>query len=107
MKLGDLRSSKVIYCDGILEIMVPLPEHEYIYARNGVSEVWRYERKQLRIYQLINKTYVETEASLAFPNFPVKSIPDFIKQNINKGRRLLRQSFRAWARQILTAGHCC
>ena len=28
-KLGDRRSSRVAYCDGMLEIMTPLPEHEY------------------------------------------------------------------------------
>lgn len=27
--LGDRRSARVAYCDGTLEIMTPLPEHEY------------------------------------------------------------------------------
>lgn len=27
--LGDRRSARVAYCDGLLEIMSPLPEHEY------------------------------------------------------------------------------
>ena len=28
-ELGDHRSTRVAYCDGILEITTPLPEHEY------------------------------------------------------------------------------
>jgi len=51
-----------------------------IYARLGVPEVWRYDQKQLRLYQLVNGMYIETET--AFAEFPVKSIPDFIKQNL-------------------------
>ncbi len=181
LELGEHRSSKITYYDQTLEIMTPLPEHEYfkssigdlvkdladelgfeyecfgsttwrkrkeaagaepdecfyiqnfpairgrldidlsqdpppdlvleiditsksldslpIYARLGVSEVWRYDRKQLRIYQLISGTYVETEASIAFPKFPVKSLLNFIQQNLADGRRALRQSFRVWVRQ--------
>jgi len=42
-----------------------------IYARLGVPEVWRYDQKQLRLYQLVNGMYIETETSLAFAEFPV------------------------------------
>jgi len=62
-------------------------------ARLGVPEVWRYDQKQLQLYQLVNGMYIETETSLAFAEFPVKSIPDFIKQNLATGRNALR-SFR-------------
>lgn len=181
LELGEHRASILAYDQGILEIMVPLPEHEYfkdaigdlvkdlaeelaieyecfgsttwrrqermggaepdncfyiqnlpairgrldidlnsdpapdlvleiditsksldrlpIYARLGVPEVWRYEKTQLRLYQLVNEMYVETQASLAFSEFPVKSIPDFIRQNLASGRNALRQSFRLWVRQ--------
>lgn len=70
-----------------------------IYARLGVPEVWRYDQKQLRLYQLVNGTYVETQNSLAFNEFPVKFIPDFIKQNLVAGRNALRQSFQLWVKQ--------
>ena len=181
LELGEHRASILAYDQGILEIMVPLPEHEYfkdaigdlvkdlaeelaieyecfgsttwrrqermggaepdncfyiqnlpairgrldidlnsdpppdlvleiditsksldrlpIYARLGVPEVWRYENTQLWLYQLVNEMYVETQASLAFSEFPVKSIPDFIRQNLASGRNALRQSFRLWVRQ--------
>jgi Uma2 family endonuclease len=29
VEMGDRRSTRVAYCDGLLEIMTPLPEHEY------------------------------------------------------------------------------
>lgn len=180
LELGDVRSSRVAYYDGILEIMVPLPEHEYfkeaigdlikdlaeelkldyesfgsttwkrekslsgaepdncfyiqnlpavegklnidlacdpppdlvleiditsksldrlpIYARLGVAEVWRYDKKQLRIYYLADGSYIETQASLAFPNFPVKSILAFVQRHLGSNRRALRLAFRAWVR---------
>ncbi len=180
-QLGEHRAAKLAYDQGMLEIMVPLPEHEYfkdaigdlvkdlaqelaieyecfgsttwrrqermggaepdncfyiqnlsairgrldidlasdpppdlvleiditsksldrlpIYARLGVPEVWRYDQKQLRLYQLVNGMYVETQTSVAFGEFPVKSIPDFIRQQLAAGRNALRQSFRLWVRQ--------
>ena len=183
LELGEHRASRLAYDQGILEIMVPLPEHEYfkdalgdlikdladelgveyeclgsttwkrekalggaepdncfyiqslpailgsleidlsqdpppdliveiditsksidrlpIYARLGIPEVWRYDRKQLRLLQLHNGLYVELETSLAFPGFPVKSILNFVRQNPLAGRRSLRQSFRAWVKQQL------
>lgn len=181
--LGENRASRLMYDRGTLEIMVPLPEHEYykdciadlikdladeleidyecfgsttwkrqdsmggaepdtcfyiqneamirgrldidltqdpppdlvleiditsksldslpIYARLGVPEVWRYDRKILRIYQLVQQTYNEVGYSLAFPTFPVQAIPEFIKKNLSLGRRALRQSFRVWVREQL------
>lgn len=183
LKLGERRASRLTYDQGTLEIMVPLPDHEYfkdciadlikdladeleinyecfgsttwklqasmggaepdscfyiqnetairgrldidltqdpppdlvleiditsksldrlpIYARLGVPEVWRYDRKKLYIYQLEQQTYDEVEYSLAFPTFPVQAIPEFIKKNLSLGRRALRQSFRAWVREQL------
>lgn len=180
-ELGENRAAQIAYDQGMLEIMVPLPEHEYfkdaigdlvkdlaeeldieyecfgsttwrrqermagaepdscfyfqnlqairgrlnidlnqdpppdlaleidvtskslnrlpIYTRLGVPEVWRYNRKQLRIYQLINGEHIEVENSLVFPKFPVKSLPDFVKQNLVAGRVALRRAFRAWVRR--------
>jgi Uma2 family endonuclease len=177
------RTSRIAYCDEVLEIMVPLPEHEYlkrrigsliedlleeldiefegfgsttwkkqqkmagaepdecfyiqnfaavrgrvdinlerdpppdlvveiditsksldrltIYARLGVPEVWQVERNQLRIYQLVNGSYEETESSLAFPEFPAKLLLPFVQEHSASGRIALRQAFRAWVRSRL------
>ncbi len=72
-----------------------------IYACLGVPEVWRYDMKVLRIYQLEAGKYNEIDGSLAFEGFPAQEIPSFIEQNIKAGRRALRQSFRAWVRQYI------
>lgn len=67
-----------------------------IYARLGVPEVWRYDRSLLRIYHLIDGLYIEMENSLAFSNFPIKLLPDFIRQNLSRDRLLLRRAFKDW-----------
>jgi len=87
--------------DLILEIDITSKSLERlpIYARLGVPEVWRYDQKQLRIYQLVDGSYLETETSLAFSAFPVKSLPEFVRQNLVSGRRALRHAFRLWVRQ--------
>jgi Uma2 family endonuclease/Flp pilus assembly protein TadD len=72
-----------------------------IYARLGVSELWRYDKKVLHIYQLQAGKYNETDSSLAFGTFPVKEIPNFIERHLSASTRALRHSFRAWVRQYL------
>jgi len=181
--LGDKRAARVAYDDGMLEIMTPLPEHEYykevigiavqdiaeelgldyeslgsttwkresqqagvepdncfyfqnetkirgklefdltqdpppdlvleidftskslnrfpIYARLEVPEIWCYDAGQLKIYQLQNGEYGETETSLVFPDLAVKKIPGLIEQKRSAGRRAIRQAIRAWARTQL------
>jgi len=181
VELGEHRAARVAYDQGILEIMVPLAEHEYykeaiavlvqdladvvdidyetlgsttwkrqdlltgvepdncfyfqnervirgkldfdlsqdpppdlvleidvtsksldrlpIYARLGVPEIWRYEKGQIKIYQLQGKAYVETSTSLAFPTFPVQQIVPFIQQHRAAGKKAMRRAFRDWVRQ--------
>jgi tetratricopeptide (TPR) repeat protein len=72
-----------------------------IYARLGVPELWRYDNNTLSIYQLQAGKYNEADTSPTFGGFPARDIPSFIEQNISAGRRVLRQSFRAWVRQYL------
>ena len=77
-ELGDRRSSRVAYCDGILEIMTPLPEHEYFkqaisiaiedmaetleldYESYG-STTWRRQSKQAGV-EADNCFYFQNEA---------------------------------------------
>jgi len=181
VELGEHRAARVAYDQGTLEIMVPLPEHEYykeaiavlvqdladvvdidyetlgsttwkrqdllagvepdncfyfqnervirgkldfdltqdpppdlvleidviskslnrlpIYARLGVPEIWRYDKGQIKIYQLQGNTYVETSTSLAFPLFPVERIIPFIQQHRAAGKKAMRRAFRDWVRQ--------
>ncbi|MDB9513460.1 Uma2 family endonuclease [Kamptonema animale CS-326] len=73
-----------------------------IYARLGVPEIWRYENGVLQVYHLQSGEYIESEFSLAFPNFPVKEIPGFVQQNIAESRRAIRRLFREWVKNFIT-----
>jgi Uma2 family endonuclease len=70
-----------------------------LYARLRVPEIWRYDKGQIKIYQLQGEAYVETNTSLAFPNFPVQEIIPFIQQNRALGKKDLRRAFRSWVQQ--------
>lgn len=178
--LGDHRAARLAYDQGTLEIMTPLPEHEYykevigiavqdialeleldyeslgsttwkresrlagvepdncfyfqnealirgklefdltqdpppdlaleidltskslnrfpIYARLGVPEIWCYDTGELKIYQLQNGDYEDTETSLVFPDLAVKEIPRLIEQNRSAGRLAIRKALRAWVK---------
>lgn len=79
-ELGDRRSVRIAYCDGILEIMTPLPEHEYFketigdaikdmaetlefdYESYG-STTWRCQVKQAGL-EADNCFYFQNEASI-------------------------------------------
>ena len=93
---GDPPPDLVLEIDFTSKSLNSLP----IYAKLGVPEVWLYDQGELYIYHLEDDVYVQAEASLAFPNFPAKELPNFVKQHMAQGRRLLRQSFRVWLRQI-------
>ncbi len=70
-----------------------------IYARLGVPEIWCYDTGELKIYQLQNGDYGETQISLVFPNLAVKEIPRLIEQNRSAGRRAIRKAVRAWVKE--------
>ncbi len=181
VEIGEHRAARLAYDQGILEIMAPLPEHEYykeaigvlvqdladvvdidyetlgsttwkrqdllagvepdncfyfqnesvirgkldfdltkdpppdlvleidvthksldrfpIYARLGVPEIWRYEKGQIKIYQLQGNRYVETLSSLVFPLTLIQQIIPFIQQYRAVGKKAMRRAFRDWVRQ--------
>lgn len=181
IEIGEHRAARLAYDEGILEIMAPLPEHEYykeaigvlvqdladvididyetlgsttwkrqdllagvepdncfyfqneqlirgkldfdltkdpppdlvleidvthksldrfpIYARLGVPEIWRYEKGQIKIYQLQGNGYVETNTSLVFPLTLIQQIIPFIQQHRAAGKKSMRRAFRNWVRQ--------
>jgi Uma2 family endonuclease len=78
-------------------------DRQPIYARLGVPELWRYDEGMLKIYQLQGTGYVETQVSLAFPQFPVQEIPQFVAKYQGQGRRALRKAFREWVRHAISA----
>ncbi len=178
--LGEHRAARVAYDNGTLEIMTPLPEHEYykeaigiavqdiaeeleinyesygsttwrqerkmagveadncfyfqnealvrgrldvnlnqdpppdlaleidvtsksldrfgIYARLGVPELWCYDSGELKIYQLQDGEYVESETSMVFPSLPIRELPKLIEQYRADGRLAIRRAVREWVR---------
>jgi len=69
-----------------------------IYSALGVPELWRYNGRDLKFYQLSEEQYVERESSLAFPLVSVNDLNGFIEQSKTLGEIALLKSFRAWVR---------
>lgn len=69
-----------------------------IYSALGVPEIWRYNGRVLQIYQLVEKRYIESEFSCAFPLVPAIEINQFIEQGKAIGEIALIKLFRAWVR---------
>jgi Uma2 family endonuclease len=69
-----------------------------IYSALGVPELWRYNGRVLKFYQLRDGQYVECEFSIAFPIVSVTEMSRFIEQSKTTGEIALLKSFRAWVR---------
>ncbi|MFN6517563.1 MAG: Uma2 family endonuclease [Nostoc sp. CreGUA01] len=69
-----------------------------IYAALGVNELWRYNGQDLKFYQLVERQYVESKFSIAFPIVSVSDISRFIEQSKSMGEIALLKLFRAWVR---------
>lgn len=72
-----------------------------IYAALGVPELWRYRKRKLEIYQLVDGQYVQVDRSLAFPCLPVAEVPEWMEQSREVGQRSAVRLFRARIREIL------
>ncbi len=70
-----------------------------IYSALGIAELWRYNGRDLKFYQLLEGQYIECEFSIAFPLVPVNEISRFIEQSKIVGEIALVKSFRAWVRE--------
>lgn len=72
-----------------------------IYSALGIAELWRYNGRDLKFYQLREGQYVECEFSIAFAIVSVSDISRFIQQSKTMGEIALLKLFRAWVRQKL------
>jgi Uma2 family endonuclease len=71
-----------------------------IYLALGVPEVWRYDGKELQIYQWREEQYVQCEESHTFAQLPLQTvIPELIEQSFSQGNRTVRKIFREWVRK--------
>ncbi len=72
-----------------------------IYAALGVPELWRYAKKTLQIYLLVDGQYQLSDKSLAFPFFPMDEVPDLIERSKEIGQRAAVRLFRDRIRAVL------
>ena len=71
-----------------------------IYSALGVSELWKYDGKDLKFYQLVEEEYLEREYSIAFSLISVKDISRFIEQSKTMREIALLKSFRNWVNNL-------
>lgn len=67
-----------------------------IYAGLGVPELWLYDGKNVRIYQLAGKKYNQKEISRAFPLLTAKVLTEFLKLSETEGQTAALKAFRQW-----------
>ena len=70
-----------------------------IYAGLGVPELWRWEGRAARFYQLADGRYQEIAHSLAFPLLTPEVLADFIQRSQLEGHTATLRAFRAWVRE--------
>ena len=73
-----------------------------IYSALGVPELWRYDGRVLKFYQLTEGKYIESEFSIALPIVSVTEISRFIEQSKTICEIALLKLFRAWVRQKIS-----
>jgi Uma2 family endonuclease len=67
-----------------------------IYASFGVKEIWRYDGKEVKIYQLVDEKYEEISHSISFPVLPAKILTQFVLRTKNEGQTAILKDFRSW-----------
>jgi Uma2 family endonuclease len=70
-----------------------------IYARLGVAEVWRLDRRDLRCHVLEAGSYQERSHSLAFPTLRVADLEPFLAQLGQVDDNTLVRQFQVWYQQ--------
>ena len=70
-----------------------------IFARIGVSEVWRWREGQITIYVLIAGTYESHERSRLFPSLTAQILTELVAKSRTLRRPDWVREVRTWARQ--------
>ena len=69
-----------------------------IYAALGVPELWIYDGKKIRFYQLAEKKYNQSETSLTFPLLSSDVLTEFLNRKETEGQTAALKAFREWLR---------
>ena len=72
------------------------------YARFGVPELWRYDGKQFRRYELVGTRYMERDFSLSLPFVQRTALVPFLEQSFDEGQDEALESFAAWVKAKLS-----
>ena len=70
-----------------------------IYAALGVRELWRYDGRTLRIFELVGGQYQGREGSVCFPSFLVAKAQEVLREVGEVDDMTFRRNFRGWVRR--------
>lgn len=70
-----------------------------IYSALGVPELWRYNGRVLKFYQLVDGEYVSIDCSIAFPFLSVAEMAGFFDRTRTTGEIALLKAFRTWVKE--------
>jgi Uma2 family endonuclease len=69
-----------------------------IYSALGVPELWLYNGRVLKFYQLVETEYIERDFSIAFPFVSAAEMAGFFTRTQTMGEMALLKSFRTWVK---------
>ena len=75
-----------------------------IFAQFGVPEVWRYDGRQLEIFNLISGAYIKSEASSVLPFFTAEILTRFVAESRRLSSVEWMKDVRDWAREQKQSG---
>ncbi|MEG5160458.1 Uma2 family endonuclease [Microcoleus sp. AT3-A2] len=70
-----------------------------IYSALGVPELWLYNGRVLKFYQLVETEYIERDFSIAFPFVSAAEMAGFFTRTQTMGEMALLKSFRTWVKE--------
>jgi Uma2 family endonuclease len=70
-----------------------------IYSALRVPELWIYNGRVLKFYELVEREYIERDFSIAFSFLSVGRMLYFLEQSKTMGEIALLKSFRTWVRE--------
>lgn len=82
-----------------IDITSPSLKKLPLFAAFGISEVWRFDGKEVEILILQSGEYCRTESSLALPKVTAEAISHFVNEIFKTGRLEWIKKVRAWAQQ--------
>ncbi len=84
--------------DIVVEIDITSPPYGKldIYAHLGVPEIWRYDGKAFRIFELSGGCYIERDKSVTFPSLSGRDMQSFIEQCDSEGQDAALDSVQDW-----------